>query len=155
MPLNTVVLMGRLTAAPELKQTNTGLSVTNFSIAVDRKYQPQGQQKQTDFIDIVAWRNTAEFVCRYFSKGSMIAVTGELQTRTYQDQAGNNRKITEVVASDVSFCGSKAETASPQSPQTAPEAPKQATQAYIPNAYLQGNRSQNFEPVADDDDLPF
>lgn len=154
MPLNTAILMGRLTADPELKQTTSGLSVTNFSIAVDRKYQPQGQQKQTDFIDIVAWRNTADFVCRYFSKGSMIAIVGEIQTRTYQDQNGNNRKVTEIVANDVSFCGSKAESGS----QGSAEAPRKSNTntgaTYMPSAYF-GNNNTNFEAIQDDDGLPF
>lgn len=154
MPLNTAILMGRLTADPELKQTTSGLSVTNFSIAVDRKYQPQGQQKQTDFIDIIAWRNTADFVCRYFSKGSMIAVVGEIQTRTYQDQAGNNRKVTEIVANDVSFCGSKAESGS----QGSTEAPRTANTntgaPYMPSAYS-GGHNGNFETIEGDEGLPF
>lgn len=154
MPLNTAILMGRLTADPELKQTTSGLSVTNFSIAVDRKYQPQGQQKQTDFIDIVAWRNTADFVCRYFSKGSMIAIVGEIQTRTYQDQNGNNRKVTEIVASDVSFCGSKAESGS-QGSAEAPRTSNTNTGAtYMPSAYS-GSNNTNFDPIPDDDGLPF
>ena len=108
--LNSVVLMGRLVADPELKTTPSNQSVTSFVLAVDREYVKSGEERQTDFIDIVAWNNTAEFITRYFKKGSMIAVEGSLQTRIYQDKSGNKRKAVEVKASNVSFCGSKAET---------------------------------------------
>jgi single-strand DNA-binding protein len=107
MMINNVVLMGRLCADPELKTTQSGLSVTSFTIAVDREFVKQGDDKQTDFIDIVAWRQTAEFVTKYFTKGSMIAITGSIQTRNYEDKQGNKRKADEVVAREVSFCGSK------------------------------------------------
>ena len=83
--INNVVLMGRLVATPELRNTQTGLAVTSFTIAVDRSYVRQGEQRQADFINCVAWRNTAEFITRYFQKGSMIAVTGSIQTRNYED----------------------------------------------------------------------
>lgn len=109
--LNNSVLMGRLVAAPELKTTPNGVSVTSFAIAVDRRYSKQGEEKQADFIDIVAWRNTAEFICRYFEKGSMIAIQGHIQTRMYEDSNGNKRKTVEVVADEVSFCGSKKDNA--------------------------------------------
>lgn len=138
--INNVVLMGRLTADPELKTTPNGTSVTSFSIAVERNYAPKGQERETDFINVVAWRQTAEFVCRYFDKGQMIAVEGSIQTRKYQDKNGNNRVAVEVVANQVSFCGSKNEGG--------------------------GTRQQNeanpldvdtddFEDLPDDDDLPF
>ena len=107
--LNVAVLMGRLTAQPELKTTPSGTSVTSFSIAVERNYAPKGQERETDFINVTAWRQTAEFVCKYFDKGSMIAVEGSIQTRKYQDKNGNNRVAVEVVANQVSFCGSKSE----------------------------------------------
>lgn len=84
--INNVVLMGRLVATPELRNTQTGLAVTSFSLAVERSYARQGEQRQTDFINCVAWRNTAEFISRYFQKGSMIAVTGSIQTRNYEDK---------------------------------------------------------------------
>ena len=102
--------MGRLTNDAELKTTNQGTSVTSFSIAVDRAYAKQGEDRQTDFINIVAWRSTAEFITKYFRKGSMIALTGSLQTRKYQDRNGNNRMAYEVVANEVSFCGDKKES---------------------------------------------
>ena len=105
--LNTIVLMGRITAPTELKTTPSGTSVTSFSIAVDRKYQQKDGEKQTDFINCVAWRGTAEFICKYFDKGDMIAVVGELQSRKYTDKDGNNRTAFEVVIDQVSFCGSK------------------------------------------------
>ena len=109
--INNAVLMGRLTANPELKTTPSDVSVTPFTIAVDRKY--GGQEKQTDFIDCVAWRQTAEFICRYFRKGDLIAVEGELQTRNYEDKNGNKRKAVEVVVNNVSFCGSKTSREAP------------------------------------------
>lgn len=105
--LNNVTLMGRLVADPELKTTPSGVSVTAFSIAVERNYAPQNAERETDFIDIVAWRNTAEFICKYFSKGSLIAIQGSIQTRTYEDKNGNKRKAVEVLANSVYFCGGK------------------------------------------------
>ena len=91
--INNVVLMGRLVATPELRSTGTGVSVASFTIAVDRAYAKQGEQRQADFIDCVAWRNTAEFITRYFQKGSMIAITGNIQTRTYEDKNGIKRTV--------------------------------------------------------------
>ena len=105
--INNVTLMGRLTAAPELKTTTSGTSVTTFCIAVDRRFQPKDGEKQADFINCVAWRATAEFITRYFGKGDLIAVTGEIQTRKYQDNSGNNRVAVEVVINNASFCGGK------------------------------------------------
>ena len=105
--LNRVILMGRLTAIPELKTTQSGNSVTSFSVAVDRNYVKQGEERKADFINCVAWRNTAEFICRYFGKGSMIAVEGQLQTRTYQAKDGSNRYVTEVMVDNVSFTGER------------------------------------------------
>ena len=89
--LNRVILMGRLVSDPELKTTSSGISVTSFRIAVDRSYVKAGTERQTDFFDIVCWRSTAEFVCRYFFKGSLIALEGQLQSRTYQAKDGSNR----------------------------------------------------------------
>lgn len=100
--LNVVVLTGRLTADPELKTTNSGLSVCSFSIAVDRRYK-SGEERQADFINIVAWRSSAEFVCKYFKKGQAIAVEGSIQTRRYEDKDGNKRTSFEVVANNVQF----------------------------------------------------
>ena len=107
---NLVVLTGRLTADPELKTTQSGISVTSFSIAVDRRYR-SGEDRQTDFINIVAWRQTAEFVTKYFKKGSLIGIEGSIQTRRYQDKNGNNRVAFEVVVNNVQFVESKRDNA--------------------------------------------
>ncbi len=107
---NLVVLTGRLTADPELKTTPNGITVTTFSIAVSRNY-GSGEDRQTDFINIVAWRKTAEFITKYFKKGSMIGIEGSIQTRRYQDKNGNNRTIFEVVANNVQFVESKRDSA--------------------------------------------
>lgn len=103
--INSVCLMGRLTADVVLRTTTSGTSVASFTIAVDRNQ----KEKKTDFINIVAWRNTAEFVSKYFHKGDMIALEGSIQTRNYEDKNGNKRTAFEVVAEDVSFCGGKTE----------------------------------------------
>lgn len=110
--INCAVIMGRLVADPELRTTGNGISVTSFAVAVDRRFARSGEDRQTDFIDVIAWRQTADFVCKYFRKGSMIAIQGYIQTRTYEDKNGNKRKAVELVADNVSFCGSKAETGS-------------------------------------------
>lgn len=107
--LNSVIIMGRLTADPELRTTTSGLSVTSFTVAVDRNYK-SGDERQTDFINCVAWRQTADFVTRFFKKGQMIAVQGSLQVRNYEDKNGNKRTAYDVVADNVSFCGSKSES---------------------------------------------
>lgn len=96
--LNKIVVMGRLTRDPELRRTQSGLSVTSFSVACDRDFKNQSGEKETDFIDCVAWRNTAEFVCKYFSKGRMAVVEGRLQLRDWQDNNGNKRRSAEIVA---------------------------------------------------------
>ena len=108
--LNSVCLMGRLTADPELKSTQSGVSVCNFRIAVDRTYTPKGQEKQTDFINIVTWRSTAEFVSRYFRKGQLVAVQGSIQTSQYTDRDGNKRTTFDGVADNVFFAEKKAES---------------------------------------------
>lgn len=107
--LNRVILMGRLVADPELKTTNSGVSVCSFRIAVDRSYVKSGEQRQADFFDIVAWRSSAEFVCKHFTKGSLIAVDGQLQSRQYQTKDGSNRSTVEVVADNISFTGERKE----------------------------------------------
>ena len=105
--LNVVILMGRMTRDPELRRTNSGKPVASFAIAVDRDFTPQGQEKETDFIDIVTWNGTAEFVEKYFKKGSMIALKGRLQLRDWTDKDGNKRRTAEVVADQVWFGESK------------------------------------------------
>ena len=105
--LNHIVLMGRLTRDPELRRTGSGVAVASFTLAVDRDYAAQGAEKETDFVDIVAWRNTAEFVSKYFTKGRMAVVTGRLQIRNWQDKEGNKRRSAEVVADNVYFGDSR------------------------------------------------
>lgn len=111
--MNKIVLMGRLTADPETKATPNGTSVTAFSIAVDRRFAAAGQEKQTDFIPCIAWRSTADFIGKYFTKGSAICIDGALQTRKYIDKEGNNRTAFEVVVDNAEFAGSKATSAEP------------------------------------------
>lgn len=108
--LNTVIIMGRLTATPELKTTNSGISVSSFKVAVDREY---GKDKQTDFIPCQAWRGTAEFITKYFTKGQMIAIVGSLQQSSFTDKNGNKRTTYDVVVEKARFCGSKQEKAEP------------------------------------------
>lgn len=105
--LNHIVLMGRLTRDPELRRTPAGKAVASFSLAVDRDYKPEGGERETDFIDIVAWGNTAEFVSKYFSKGRMAVVSGRLQIRSWTDNTGNKRRAAEVVADNIYFGDSK------------------------------------------------
>ena len=107
--LNTAIIMGRLVADPELRRTDSDISVTSFTLAVDRSYAKSATDRQTDFIDIVAWRNTADFVCKYFRKGQLVAVQGSIQTRTYTDKEGHKRKDFKVVASNVHFAEPKRE----------------------------------------------
>lgn len=109
--LNRIVLMGRLTRDPELRRTQSGTAVTSFTLAVDRDFKGQNGEKETDFIEIVAWRNTAEFVCNYFTKGRMAVVEGRLQIRDWTDKNGNKRNSAEVVADNIYFGDSKRETA--------------------------------------------
>lgn len=147
MAFNKVILMGRLTADAELKQTQSGTAVTSFTLAVDRKYN-KGEDKQCDFITIVAWKQTAEFICKYFKKGSAILLCGELQTRSWKDNQGNNRNATEVVANEVSFCEAKNNSEGTSLPKTANGSQNKnyGSQGYMPDAY---------KPNAGDDDLPF
>lgn len=115
--MNAVCLMGRLTGDPELKTTPNGVDVTSFSVAVDRAYTPKGQEKQTDFINCVAWRGTAEFISRYFRKGQRMALQGSLQMRSYTDRDGNKRTAYEVVVDNAFFAESKkADDAPPARP---------------------------------------
>ena len=132
MAFNKVVLVGNLTADVELKQTPNGLSTCSFSLAVNRK---MAKNNECDFITIVAWRQTAEFICKYFKKGNPILVCGSLQTRTWQDKHGNKRTETEVVADEVTFVSAKETTAAP------------TYQPYVPQG--------NFEEVQADESLPF
>ena len=139
--LNRAILMGRLTRDPELKQTPNNVSVATFSLAVDRNYQSVKDNKQTDFINIVAWRHTAEFVSKYFTKGQLVAVEGSIQTRSYQDKDGNNRTVFEVVADQVYFAEKK---------QNGNASEKQEE----PQENFDVNDFEEFD-AGDDDDLPF
>ncbi len=105
--LNRIIVMGRMTRDPELRRTNSGTAVASFSLAVDRDFKSQSGEKETDFIDVVAWRNTAEFVSKYFSKGRMAVVEGRLQLRDWTDKEGNKRRTAEIVADGVYFGDSK------------------------------------------------
>ena len=160
--LNRIILMGRLVADPELKTTKSGISVTSFRIAVDRSYVKQGEQRQADFFDIVAWRNSAEFICRNFKKGSLIAIDGQLQSRQYKTRDGQNRTAIEVVAESISFTGERRDnnnsnhtygTQVPQQPQ------QQSYQGQTPAGYAVDSApvpdDDDFQAMPDDDDLPF
>lgn len=142
--LNKVILGGRLTADPELKQTPSGVSVCQFSIAINRKYQKDKEQQTADFINCQAWRSTAEFVCKYFRKGSSICVSGSIQTRSWTDQQNNKRYTTEVVVDEAMFVDSKDESGTTQSTE-------QPTNNTDTNTF----DSANFEVMSADVDLPF
>ncbi len=148
---NKVILMGNLTQDPELKQTAGGISVTRFSIAVNRRFGKNNDQGQNvDFINIVAWRQSAEFVCRYFKKGKSILVCGQLQTGTWTDNQGQKRNTVEVVADEVSFAGNNENGGS--------SAPSEGGH-YTPDAYstpsFNNAPSANFEEIPNDESLPF
>lgn len=154
--LNNVVLMGRLTADPELRHTSNGVAVTSFTLAVNRSYAKAGTERATDFIDIVAWRNTAEFVTKYFVKGQLVAVEGSIQTRTYQDKDGNNRKAFEIIANNVHFAEAKREGAPRgdygSSSSTAGEAYQHQGEAA---SSFENGSDDDFKEIPADDDLPF
>lgn len=145
--LNRIILMGRLVEAPELKTTNTGKNVTGFRIAVDRNHVKTVEERKADFFDIVCWNNTAEFVCRYFTKGNLIALEGKLQSRTYQAKDGTNRYVTEVVADTVSFTGERRNSAN-----TTNNYPPASEPPTVP---LPMSANSSFEEMPLDDDLPF
>lgn len=138
--LNNAVIMGRICNDLELRKTPTGVEVTRFTVAVDRPYK-QGEERKADFINVTAWRNTASFLCKYFTKGSMVAVQGAIQTGSYEK---DGRKINtfEIVADNVSFCGGKNDGQSGNSSQTEPQATETASY-------------DDYSAIADDDDLPF
>lgn len=146
LALNKVMLVGRLTADPELKTTPNGISVTNFTLAVDRGYAKQGEEKQTDFIYIVCWRTQAEFATKYFRKGTGVYVGGSLQIRTWKDKDGNNRTTAEVVADEVKFAESKKDSNSGGGGSFT----KTENEASFSN-----NPNGDFQEITDDDELPF
>lgn len=150
--LNKIVLMGRLTHDPELRRTGSGIAVASFSLAVDRDFGSSANngEKETDFIDVVAWRNTAEFVSKYFAKGRMAVVAGRLQIRPWTDKEGNKRRSAEVVADSVYFGDSKRSEDGQTSQQQSQQASYQGAASYG-SAY-----TQNFDEIdTDDGDLPF
>lgn len=137
--MNNVALIGRLTADPELRHTQSGTACTRFNIAVDRRVK-QGEEKQADFITVVAWQQRAEFICKYFTKGQKIALTGSIRTGNYTDSNGNKRYTFEVWAENVEFCESKTQTTQPQpQPEQQKASENKLDMGYIP----------------DDADLPF
>lgn len=151
--LNKAILGGRLTGDPELKQTQSGVSVVSFSIAVNRRYSKDAQQAQADFFNVTAWRTTAEFVSKYFRKGSSICVVGTIQNRTWTDQQGQKRYATDIVADEAMFVDSRGEgpAVSEGSAQ-----PSYTPDAYNAPSFSSGNGSApKFEELKTDDDLPF
>ena len=155
--LNVAAIMGRLVADPELRHTPNDIAVTTFTLAVDRSYSRAGTERQTDFIDVVAWRQTAEFVCKYFSKGRMMAVTGSIQTRNYEDKQGNKRNAFEIVANDVSFADSKRDSSgsAPGSYDSAPAVQQRPAAYSEPAPAYSSGSNEDFEEILGDDDLPF
>ncbi len=149
--LNSMIIMGRLTADPELRTTPNGVSVTTFTVAVERPFQSAGSERVSDFFDVVAWRRQAEFITRFFHKGSMICVQGYMTTRTYTDKSNVKRKAYELVAESAHFTGEKRGDV----PAAAPAAPAAYAPVSTPAAsYSSGNRG-DFAEIAGDDDLPF
>ena len=136
--MNVCILMGRLTADPELKKTPSGVSVTSFTVAVQRNYVVKGEERQSDFIECVAWRNIADFICKYFCKGQMIAVQGSIQIRSYQDKQGNKRKVVEVYVDKADFCGDKS-----------------ANNSKTSHNSVQPGAENDFAEISDAGDLPF
>lgn len=153
--LNKVVIAGRLTSDPELKTTQSGVSVTSFTVAVNRRFQREGTEQQADFISCTAWRQTAEFITKYFAKGSSICVTGSIQTRKWQDQSGQTRYGTDVVVDEAMFVDSKGEGPSRAN------ASQGSQNSYVPDNYgapsfqNQSAQTPKFEDIADEDGLPF
>ena len=148
--MNSICLMGRLTGDPELKTTQSGVSVTSFSVAVDRAYRSKDQERQTDFINCVAWRNTAEFISRYFRKGQRIALQGSLQSRKYTANDGSQRTVYEVVVDNAFFCESKGGNAG-----GAPSYDSQIPVYSEAKPAFSTANSGDFEDVFTDEDLPF
>lgn len=142
--LNVISLQGRLVRDPEMRTTNSGVSVANFTIAVQRNTKMQGGERESDFIDIVCWRHTAEFVCKYVRKGNMVCLNGSLQTRSYEDKNGNKRKAFEVVADNVHLAGDRAARE-----EAASDAGEQQGASFVPD-----NTPAGYMDV-DVDDLPF
>ena len=148
--LNVIAVQGRLVADPELRKTPNNISTTTFTIACDRSYVKAGAERQTDFFDIVAWRGTAEFVCKYFKKGQLIALEGSLQTRTYEDKEGKKRKVYEIVANNVHFAESKKSSAAAESTESIAQRPPREE-----NSAFSAGAPEDFAVVDESEDLPF
>ena len=142
--LNVVVLTGRLVADPELKHTASDLPVSSFTIAVNRRFSRNGEERQTDFIDIVAWRSNAEFVCKYFKKGQQVSIIGRIQTRTWDDENGQKRYVTEVIAEEAHFAESKRQ-----------DNASDFESGFNAQMTQSGSSAEGFTPVVDDTQLPF
>ena len=149
--MNIVCLMGRLTGDPELRRTANQTAVPSFSVAVDRRFVPQGQERKADFINCVSWRQTAEFICRYFHKGQRIALQGSLQARQYTDRDGNKRTAYEVVVDNAEFCESKSASAGYASRQN----DSQISPYAEPATAFSTAAPDDFEEITGDDQLPF
>lgn len=143
MAFNKIILQGRITADPEAKQTTSGVSVCRFTLAVDRRFKGENGAKEADFIEVVAWRQTADFVAKYFAKGQEIIVCGSLQMRKWEDKQGNKRVSAEVVADEATFSGVKVASDSEGSA---------SSKTYMPDAY---KPAPQYEEMAEDDTLPF
>ena len=151
--LNRIILMGRLTRDPELRRTGSGTAVTSFSLAVDRDFKSQSGEKETDFIDIVAWRSTAEFVSKYFTKGRMAVVEGRLQIRDWTDRDGGKRRSAEVVADNVYFGDSKSDGGD-SAGYNPGYSPAPASRSAAPSSFSAGG--SDFAEIGEDDgELPF
>lgn len=149
--LNVIAVMGRMVADPELKKTPNGISTCTFSIACERSYVKAGAERETDFFDVVVWRNTAEFVCKYFHKGQLIALDGSMHTRSYEDKEGKKRKVYEIVANNVHFAEPKTSGTGAASGAPAAYAPRPAEAA---PAYSSGT-ADDFAVIDDSEDMPF
>jgi single-strand DNA-binding protein len=149
--LNVVAIIGRMVKDPELKSTNSGKSVCSFRIANDSGYKDASGQSQTNWLDVTAWGKTAEFVCKYFPKGALIAIDGRLQTRQYQDKNGQNRTAVEIVVQNVSFCST---SHAPQNAAQRPAAPSQRTHG-MPDVSYSSGQSDDYALIEDEGDLPF
>ena len=158
---NKVIIGGRLTADPELKTTPSGVSVTSFSVAVNRRYVSKNgeEQPQADFFNVTAWRQTAEFITRYFRKASSICIEGTLQNRNWTDQNGQKHYVTEIIADNAYFVDAKSESPAAVQQAAALYAQSSPTPSYVPDGYSSGayqnQAAPKFEEISDDEELPF
>ncbi len=144
--LNSVIMMGRLTAEPELRKTQNDIPVTSFTIAVERSFARQGAERQTDFFDVVAWNKQADFACKFFHKGQLVAVQGRMETRSYEDKNGNRRKAYEIIAESLHFAEPKRD---------AYAGPSRDNDSQVPPAFSNASGGDFEEITTMGDDLPF